>query len=105
MQGKQTSQSLRPKRTVNSIQLTGGNTKSLEPQNLPPKTETDQIKESIKNAQVWNSSKDMRAIRLLNISALSDFKTIAANRTPGRRLYLLNKPKQEDPLEKKKRYL
>ena len=43
----------------------------------------------------------MRAIRLLNISALSVLKTIAAHRTPERRLYLLNKPKQEDPLGKK----
>ena len=38
---------------------------------------------------------------MLNISALSVLKTIAANRVPGQRLYLLNKPRQEDPLGKK----
>ena len=88
-------------RTVYRIKLTGGNAEKLNARTRKNPVPTNQIQESIKTTQMWNSAKDVKAIRMLNIYALSVLKTIAAHRTSDNRLYLLNKPKQEEQLGKK----
>ena len=51
---------------------------------------TDKFKATLRSAQIESSSKDNFAIKALNISALSIFRTICAQHPKNKQAYLFN---------------
>jgi len=68
----------------------------LGPRKPPADINEQKIKESILKTQLWHSPLDKKAIKSLNISALSIMKTIAAQNPMNNQLGVIQRPQNQD---------
>ncbi len=81
---------------IKTIKLTGSNAETLGPRKPSTEINEQEIKESILKTQMWHSPLDKKAIKSLNISALSIMKTIAAQNSSNKQLGLIKRPQNQD---------
>ena len=86
--------------TNSHVILTGGNRQKLGSRNMISNPITDKFKATLRSAQIDSSSKDNFAIKALNISALSIFRTICAQHPKNKQAYLFNINDPTKPKEK-----
>ena len=68
----------------------------MGPRKPPADINEQKIKESILKTQLWHSPLDKKAIKSLNISALSIMKTIAAQNPMNNQLGVIQRPQNQD---------